>query len=462
MNRDFLKRLDLFSGLSDEDLNALSEQTQLLHVPSSTNLIEQGAPGDSAYVVVEGEFEVIKKSDVQDIVIAVRQSGEVFGEMALLDRAPRTATVRAVADSQVLKIPGDAFQAMLRQSPTAALSILQTVSLRLRQNEGLLRQTEKMAALGTLSAGLAHELNNPAAAVRRSAGQLRNAITEFARLTTELANCGLPSAQQRMIESLKGRIETGRASAATLDPMAQSDLEAALQSWLEGMEIADAWELAPALVAAGWNADEMAKLQDTFNPDNLRIVVRWLASGCMAYALLDEIAMGTERMSEIVRSVKAYSYLDQGPIQQVDVHQGLENTLVILRHKMKDGVTVKREYATDLPLIEAHGSELNQVWTNILDNAVDAMQGRGEITLRTRAEGDKIIVEIQDNGPGIPAEIQKRVYEPFFTTKPPGQGTGLGLHIAYTVVNNHAGKLDLTSDPGKTCFQVTLPVQLSR
>ena len=440
----------------------MQTQTELVPVPAGTNLIEEGAPGDSAYVVVQGEFEVIKRSDVQDIVIAVRQSGEVFGEMALLDQAPRTATVRAVADSRVLKIRGETFQDMLRRSPTAALSILQTVSLRLRQNEGLLRQTEKMAALGTLSAGLAHELNNPAAAVRRSAGQLRNAITEFARLTTELANCGFPTQQQRMIEDLKGRIETGRASAPTLDPMTQSDLEAALQSWLEGMQIADAWELAPALVAAGWNADEMSRLQDTFKPDNLQIVVRWLASGCMAYALLDEIAMGTERMSEIVRSVKAYSYLDQGPIQQVDVHQGLENTLVILRHKMKDGVTVKREYAADLPLIEAHGSELNQVWTNILDNAVDAMQGRGEITLRTRSEGDKVIVEIQDNGPGIPAEIQKRVYEPFFTTKPPGQGTGLGLHIAYTVVNNHAGKLDLTSKPGKTCFQVTLPIQLSR
>jgi signal transduction histidine kinase len=462
MNLDFLRRLDLFSGLSEADVGALADQAALISVPAGTNLIEEGAPGDSAYVIVQGEFEVIKKSDVQNIVIAVRQSGEIFGEMALLDRAPRTATVHAVTDSQVLKIPGDAFQAMLRQSPTAALNILQTVSLRLRQNEGLLRQTEKMAALGTLSAGLAHELNNPAAAVSRSGAQLRGAITEFARLTTDLADCDLPVAQQRTIDALKARIETGRASAPSLDPMTQSDLETGLQTWLEGKGIDDAWELAPALVASGLHADELGKLQNTFSPENLKIVVRWLASGCMTYALLDEIAMGTERMSEIVRSVKAYSYLDQGPIQQVDVHQGLENTLVILRHKMKDGVVIRREYAAGIPLIEAHGSELNQVWTNILDNAIDAMQGRGEITLRTRAEGDKVIVEIQDNGPGIPAEIQKRVYEPFFTTKAPGQGTGLGLHIAYTVVNNHTGKLDLTSRPGSTCFQVTLPVQLSR
>lgn len=462
MNRDFLKRLDLFSGLSEADLDALAAQTDSMTVPAGSNLIEEGAPADAAYIVVDGEFEVIKKSDVQDIVIAVRETGEVFGEMALLDQAPRAATVRAVRESKVLRIRGDAFEAMLKRSPTAAFNILKTVSRRLRQNEGLLRQTEKMAALGTLSAGLAHELNNPAAAVRRSAGQLRKAVTDWARLTTDLANCGLPRRQLRTIEVLKGRIESGLASAPALDPMTQSDRESALQTWMEEIGIEDAWELAPALVTAGWEAGSMQKIQETFEPENLKVVVRWLASGCMAYTLLDEIAMGTERMSEIVRSVKAYSYLDQGPVQRIDVHQGLENTLVILRHKMKAGISIKREYAADLPEIEAHGSELNQVWTNILDNAVDAMSGKGEIVIRTRREGDKVIVEIQDNGPGVPADIQKRVFEPFFTTKPPGLGTGLGLHIAYTVVNNHGGRLSLTSEPGKTCFQVTLPVQLSR
>jgi signal transduction histidine kinase len=458
MNRDFLRRLELFSGLSEADLDALAEQTELMAVSAGANLIVEGAPGDAAYVVVQGEFEVIKKSDVQDIVIAVRESGEVFGEMALLDQAPRTATVRAVGQSQVLKIGGDAFQAMLAHSPTAALNILQTVSLRLRQNEGLLRQTEKMAALGTLAAGLAHELNNPAAAVRRSSGQLRSAITEWARLTTQLANCSLAARQQQMIDELRKKVEVGTPAGPALDPMTQSDRESALQIWMEGIGIEDAWELAPGLVAAGWEVEGTAELQETFEPDNLRIVVRWLATGCMAYALLDEIAMGTERMSEIVRSVKAYSYLDQGPVQQVDVHQGLEDTLVILRHKMKDGIRIKREYASGLPPIEAHGSELNQVWTNILDNAVDAMQGKGEITIRTRQGEHKVIVEIQDNGPGVPVDIQRRVFEPFFTTKPPGLGTGLGLHIAYTVVKNHGGRIDLTSEPGMTCFQVTLPL----
>ncbi len=462
MSKDLLRRFDLFSGLSEQDLDSLSAYTEPLTVDAGETLIEQGAAGDAAYVVTDGEFEVVKKSDVQDIVIAVREGGEVFGEMALLDHAPRTATVRATRESHVLKIGGDAFQKMLAHSPSAAMTILKTISQRLRQNEGLLRQTEKMAALGTLSAGLAHELNNPAAAVRRSAGQLRSAITTWSTLTTQLAHCNLAQDQLAEIDRLKSRIGTRATSASGLDPMTQSDRETAVQAWLEQLGIEDAWELAPALVSAGWEHDSLKKLHDIFPAEILKVVASWMAAGAAAYALLDEISTGTERLSEIVQSVKAYSYLDQGPVQEVDIHQGLENTLVILRHKMKEGITVKREFAADLPHIEAHGSELNQVWTNILDNAVDAMQGHGEIILRTRLDGESVEVDIQDNGPGIPAEIQKRIFEPFFTTKPPGLGTGLGLHIAYTIVNNHHGRIGLTSEPGMTRFQVRLPIQLPR
>jgi signal transduction histidine kinase len=462
MSKELLRRFDLFGSLAEEDMDRLAAQVEERVVRTGESLIEEGAPGDAAYMVVDGGFEVIKKSEAQDIVIAVREAGEIFGEMALLEDAPRTATVRAVRDSHVLRIGGDAFQGLLKSSPAAAMSILKTVSRRLRQNEGLLRQNEKMAALGTLSAGLAHELNNPAAAVRRSARQLRSAVTDWAQLTNDLASCSLPAEQQQVIESLRRRLEAGNASEQVLDAMAQSDHEDAVQTWLESLGIADPWEIAPGLVSAGWDAEALTKLKESFSADTLVIVVKWLAAGCMAYALLDEIGVGTERLSEIVKSVKAYSYLDQGPVQEVDVHQGLEDTLVILRHKMKDGVTVKREYASDLPHIEAHGSELNQVWTNILDNAVDAMASKGEIIIRTRRDGESIVVELQDNGPGVPDDIQKRIFEPFFTTKPPGLGTGLGLHIAYTVVNNHGGRITLTSAPGNTCFQVRLPIQLTR
>lgn len=462
MTLDFLRRLSLFSGLSESDLSALSAQTEQITVPAGEALIEEGAPGDAAYIVMDGEFEVIKRADTQNIVIAVREAGEVFGEMALLDRAPRTATVRAVREGHVIKIRGEAFQEVLTHSPSVALDILKTVSQRLRQNEGLLRQSEKMAALGTLSAGLAHELNNPAAAVRRSARQLRAVMTDWGRLTAELARRNLTPEQTQAIDNLRARFETKQASTPSLDPMTQSDRESRIQVWLEASGVEDAWELAPALVSAGWELDALRDLERNFPREVLPTFLRWLGAGSTTYALLDEVGIGTERMTEIVQAVKAYSYLDQGPIQEVDLQQGLENTLVILRHKMKEGITVKREYQEDLPHIEAHGSELNQIWTNIIDNAVDAMHGRGEIILRTSRDGDHVKVEIQDNGPGIPVELQKRIFEPFFTTKPPGQGTGLGLHIAYTVVNNHNGRIQLTSQPGMTCFQVTLPIQLHK
>jgi signal transduction histidine kinase len=462
MNKEFLRRLQLFENLSEADLDLLLARAEIVEIHAGEILIEEGQPGNAAYIILDGEFEVVKKSDVQNIVIAVREAGEVFGEMALLDQSPRTATVRALRNGQVLKIRGDTFQQMLAHSSSAALSILQTVSKRLRQNEGLLRQNEKMAALGTLAAGLAHELNNPASAVRRSADQLRDALSEWSKSASELERLNLSEHQMQIINKLRLEIETRPSSTSSFDPMTLSDNEAEMQTWLDEHQVENAWELSPALVSFGWTTSSLIELTNAFDSQASPIVIKWLADGSTVYFLLDEVNIGTQRISEIVKSVKAYSYLDQSPVQDVDVHEGLENTLVILRHKMKDGIKITRDYSTDLPRIEVFGSELNQVWTNIIDNAVDAMHGQGELILRTYAKDKKVIVEIQDNGPGIPNKIQKRIFEPFFTTKPPGQGTGLGLHIAYTIVNNHYGQIRVNSEPGQTCFQVTLPIQLPR
>lgn len=463
MSKDFLRRLDLFAGLSEADLDWLSAQAEPFALEAGETLIEEGAPGDEAFIVLEGELEITKKSDVQNIVIALREPGEVIGEMALLDQAPRMATVRAVRACKLLRIRGDTFQQLLSQKPSAALSILRTVSKRLRQNEALLRQSEKMAALGTLSAGLAHELNNPAAAVRRSVDQLRAELALWTKASIDLDHCTLTPAQIRVINDLKSTIEGRLTREVMLDPLSRSDRESDIQSWLEGHGLDDAWELAPTLVACGWEIAPLKKLESDFDPETLILVIKWLTAGCAVYSLLDETSMGAERISEIVKSVKAYSYLDQAPIQQVDIHEGLENTLIILKHKTKNGIQIVRAYAANLPQIEAYGSELNQVWTNIMDNAIDAMNGEGNLTLRTSLSKDECItVEIEDNGQGIPREIQGRIFEPFFTTKPPGQGTGLGLHIAYTIVNKHHGQLRVQSQPGKTVFIVTLPIQLPR
>ncbi len=463
MSKDFLRRLELFADLSEADLDWLSAQAEPFALESGEILIEEGAPGDEAFIVIEGELEITKKSDRQNIVIAIREPGEVIGEMALLDQAPRMATVRAIRASKLLKIRGETFQQLLSQNPSATLSILRTVSRRLRQNEALLRQSEKMAALGTLSAGLAHELNNPAAAVRRSVEQLSAELSRWTKASIDLDHCTLTPAQIRVINDLKAAIESRVKPDLALDPLSRSDRESDIQTWLEGLGLEDAWELAPILVSCNWELAALKNLVPSFDPETLILVLKWLTAGCAVYSLLDETSMGAERISEIVKSVKAYSYLDQAPVQQVDVHEGLENTLVILKHKTKDGIQIVRDYSPDLPQIEAYGSELNQVWTNIMDNAIDAMNGEGKLTLRTYLSKDECVtVEIEDNGPGIPKEIQQRIFEPFFTTKPPGLGTGLGLHIAYTIVNKHHGQVRVQSQPGRTVFQATLPIQLPR
>ncbi|MBI4199961.1 MAG: cyclic nucleotide-binding domain-containing protein [Chloroflexi bacterium] len=424
-------------------------------------LMEEGSPGDALYIVLEGEFEVSKRADRQDVVIAVRGPGEVLGEMSLLQRAPRSASVRALRQGRLLKVSQAAFEELLASDSSATLAILHTVVERLQNTEGMLRQHAKMAMLGTLAAGLAHELNNPAAAVRRSTAQLREALADWQRLSTELDTLTRDSRQAEALNTLRQEMVLRAAEPVRLSTLARSDRENDVQEWLEERGVDTAWELAPMLVSFGWDRGSLEKLTTTLPEGRLAVVVRWLGMGSTVHALLDEVGKGAERISEIVKAVKSYSYLDQAPIQEVDVHEGLENTLIILRHKTKLGVRVTRDYAPDLPRIEAYGSELNQVWTNIIDNALDAMQGQGDLVLRTYAKDGHVVVEVTDSGPGIPPEIQARIFEPFFTTKPPGQGTGLGLHITYNiVVHRHRGEVQVTSQPGATFFRVTLPVRL--
>jgi signal transduction histidine kinase len=242
--------------------------------------------------------------------------------------------------------------------------------------------------------------------------------------------------------------------------MARSDREYELESWLEGRNVQYAWELAPALANMGYDSASLADLCSRFSSEQLLAVLTWLVASYNVYSLLEEINQGAGRISEIVKALKQYVYLDQAPMQQVDIHEGLDNTLVLMRGKLKGGITVHREYAENLPKIEAYGSELNQVWTNLIDNAADAMNGQGLLTLRTFTDGDCVVVEIEDNGPGIPEDVVGKVFDPFFTTKPVGKGTGLGLNITYNiVVQKHRGDIKIDSQPGRTVFRISLPVQ---
>ena len=327
------------------------------------------------------------------------------------------------------------------------------------QQELMLRQSEKLATLGKLSAGMAHELNNPAAAAGRGVEQVHSAFEKHLKAHLDLNAAALSSAQVSALDELTRILQTCKERVSALDVLTRSDREAELEDWLEARGVANAWELAPTLVTMGYDVGELERLESIFEARRMPALLAWLTSGFAIFNVLDEIGEGTRRISEIVKALKTYSYLDQAPVQNVNVHEGLENTLVMFRSRLKQGVSVRREYAEDLPAIEAYGSELNQVWTNIIDNAIAAMNGQGEITVRTRHEGDRVVVEIEDTGPGIPTEIQGQVFDPFFTTKPPGEGTGLGLNISHNiVVQKHKGEIAVQSRPGRTAFQVRLPL----
>jgi signal transduction histidine kinase len=459
MNLQDLRKSPLFEGLSDEELQQLMDSAKPVSLRAGEVLMKQGDPGDTAFVILKGEFEIQKQSGQSLIKIDVRNPGDVVGEMALLARAPRNATVIAKTDSETLCISQEVFENLLSTSSTAALAVLHWVMARLTQNEALLHQQEKMAALGTMSAGLAHELNNPAAAAQRSASELNKTLVKLQILTHEIESTAFRHDQTDWLDAFMQESSRRFASPLKFEALERIELVDQLQAWLEANGFAFAWEFAPAMVNFGWNVAELEKLKGSACFD---LSIQWLGVGCMTVGLLSEVQQATERISQIVHAMKSYTYLDQAPLLEVDVHEGLENTLVIMQHKLKHGVTMKREYSSSLPRIEAYASELNQVWTNIIDNAVDAMNGKGEIRLRTYEQGDLVVVEIIDNGPGIPEEIQSRIYDPFFTTKPPGKGTGLGLHISHDIVaNRHHGQLLVESKPGETKFRVVLPVRIN-
>jgi signal transduction histidine kinase len=330
------------------------------------------------------------------------------------------------------------------------------------QQEVMLRQSEKLATLGKLSAGMAHELNNPAAAAQRGMEQLQLEFTQHLNAHLSLDATNLSTAQATKLQELFQIIQSCKDRLDTLDPVTRNSRESELELWLEDNGVDNAWELAPALVAMDYSTDQLTQLRLDFTAERISAVLTWLVTGFTIFNVLDETNEGVKRISAIVKALKTYTYLDQAPVQNIDVHEGLENTLVMLRSRLKQGVIVHRRYQSDLPTIEAYGSELNQVWTNIIDNAVAAMNGQGELTLRTRQQGNFVVVEIADNGPGIPEEIQTRLFDPFFTTKAPGDGTGLGLNISHNIiVQKHKGEITLISQPGETCFQVKLPLHLT-
>jgi len=458
-DRSLLRRVPLFAELDEDDLAWLAGSCEVTELAPGEVVAAEGDQGDALFVITAGELEVVKRSRSADIPLARLGPGEIVGEMAVLEGSPRNATIRAVAPSRVIRIARDVVLELVRTRPAAALSIIRTVTGRLRSTEALLREREKLAALGTLSAGLAHELNNPAAAVQRSSGLLRDALDRWAEATHDLGGVVSDAGRAAVVGDLGVRIAALAASGASGDPLEVGDRADDLERRLAGRGIADAAQLAATLAAGGWAPADLDPVEEAFAGPAFGVVLAWIASGSEVHALVDEVGTGARRISEIVKAVKDYSYMDQAPVQQVDVAAGLDTTLVILRPKLRAGIEVVRDYDPGLPMIEAFGSELNQVWTNILDNAIDALGGHGRIRIHAFARDRELVVEICDDGPGMPPEVRERIFEPFYTTKPPGSGTGLGLHISHNVVARHGGRMAVRSRPGETCFEVALPIE---
>ena len=461
---DELRGLFLFEDLDEDQLAWVAENGDVVDRAAGTEVSVEGEPAECFYVLLEGTMSMVRLiggSEVETVRSSYRgvYSGAVqfyFGDR-LEQRYP--ATVRAVTDCRFLALPAPSFAEVFRQWYPMAVHLLEGLFLGQRNIAEMVSQRERLLALGKLTAGLTHELNNPAAAASRATAALRD---RFAGMRQKLAMLSEGKIDGEMLGALTGLQEefvARIAGAPELSALERSDVEEGLIDWLDEHGLNRPWDLAGVFVAAGLAPADLERVAGTVAPTFLEPALRWLAYTVETETLLIEIGDSTSRISNLVDAAKQYSQMDRTPHQPTDLGDGLDATLVMLGGKIAPGVTVVKDYDPDLPKVPAYAGELNQVWTNLIVNALDAMAGEGTLTVRTGRDGDCAKVEIADTGPGIPEDLRRRVFEPFFTTKPVGEGTGLGLDVSWRiVVQRHGGDLRVTSSPGDTRFSVLLPL----
>jgi signal transduction histidine kinase len=450
-----LRRVPVFADLPDDQLDWFLSQSEERILKPGDTYIRQGDSAETMFVILEGEFLARGELNGETFAFPVT-AGDVTGLLPFsrMKRAPLTG--RAVKNARLLRFPSTKFPELVQRMPELATRLVGLMSDRIRETTRVEQQRDRLAALGKLSAGLAHELNNPASAAKRAATQLRQVLKKIKDASHELGRRDLTPSQKSEIESLEASFL--RADEAPPDALAASDIEEQIDSLLRSHGQNDLWQLSADLAQRGIKPAALESLFAALDPDTARAALIRLAASVEIANLLNEVESSTSRISDLVLAIKEYTYMDQAPVQNVDIIKSLENTLTILNHKLKRGVVVKREYERVPLLVNSFGSELNQVWTNIIDNAIDAMGGKGELRVRTYRDDACVVVEIGDNGPGIPSEVEAHMFEPFFTTKEVGQGTGLGLDTVQRIVKKHRGTIQVTSQPGDTRFQVWLPL----
>src|SRR5580692_2409634 len=450
-----LLRVPAFADLPDDQLTWFLSQAQELNYKAGDTYLRQGTPADSMFVILDGQLEIHGEIGGETVAFTL-DKGEVTGALPFSRMKQFTVNGRAVTDSRILKFPAASFPELVQKMPELAKHLVGLMADRIREATRFEQQRDRLASLGKLSAGLAHELNNPASAAKRATSQLRDILKKIKSASQELGRRDLTPAQKAEIEKLEASFT--QQDVIPPDALTISDLEDQIDSLLRSHGQNDLWQLAADLARRNIKPEVLESLFANLDGDTARAALVRIAASAEVAGLLNEIESSTSRISDLVGAIKEYTHMDQAPVQNVDIVKSLETTLTILNYKLKQGVAVRRDYLRAPLLVNSFGSELNQVWTNIIDNAIDAMHGKGELRVRTYRDDSCVVVEIGDDGPGIPPEVQPHIFEPFFTTKGVGEGTGLGLDTAQRIVKKHRGNIQVSSKPGDTRFQVWLPL----
>jgi signal transduction histidine kinase len=462
-----LHTLFLFESLDDKQLGWLSERGRVERFAAGTNVYTEGQPASCFYVLLNGTVAMRRRVHGDDLEVSRTEQRGVYAgatQAYLGDQVDQVYvnSFAAISDVVLFVLPADVFANAMRTWFPTAMHLLEGLFFGMRNSQTIVGERERLLALGSLSAGLTHELNNPAAAAVRATASLRERVAGMRHKLALIADGRLDGAALHTLVELQDTAVRMAATAPALSALAATDAEDRISDWLDDHRVTGGWELAPTLVTGGVDTAWLERVVDTVGGDDLEAAVRWLTYTIDTELLMGEIDDAVSRISGLVGAAKQYSQLDRTPHRSVDVHELLDATLVMLNSKVPPGVRVVKAYDRTLPAIPAYAAELNQVWTNLIDNALGAMPQSGTLTVRTARDEDRLVVEVADTGPGIAPEIRPRIFEPFFTTKPVGEGTGLGLDISYRiVVNKHRGDIRVESRPGDTRFRVLLPIRPS-